>query len=86
MGSEMCIRDRPRTGREAVLLAWCGMRGLATLALALSLPTTLDSGAPLPYRSELVLIAVSVLVVTLLVPGFTLPELAVLNMYRKRAL
>ncbi|SFM81020.1 sodium/proton antiporter, CPA1 family [Pseudonocardia ammonioxydans] len=65
----------PRTGREAVLLAWCGMRGLATLALALSLPTTLDSGAPLPYRSELVLIAVSVLVVTLLVPGFTLPVL-----------
>ena len=65
----------PRTGREAVLMAWCGMRGLATLALALSLPVSTASGAPFPARPELTLIAVSVLVVTLLVPGFTLPWL-----------
>lgn len=65
----------PRTWRESVLLAWCGMRGLATLALALSLPPTLATGEPFPHRTELVLIAVSVLVVTLVVPGFTLPLL-----------
>lgn len=55
-----------------MLLSWCGMRGLATLALALSLPLQTASGAPFPARDELVLIAVSVLFVTLLVPGFTL--------------
>lgn len=65
----------PRTGREAVVLAWCGMRGLATLALALSLPATTEAGEAFPARAELVLIAASVLVVTLLVPGFTLPML-----------
>ncbi|MEJ8280098.1 Na+/H+ antiporter [Pseudonocardia spirodelae] len=65
----------PLSGREALLLSWCGMRGLATLALALSLPVTTGSGAPFPARDELVLIAVSVLFVTLLVPGFTLPAL-----------
>ncbi|TCK22937.1 Na+/H+ antiporter [Pseudonocardia endophytica] len=65
----------PRTGREATLMAWCGMRGLATLALALSLPVTTATGAPFPARSELTLIAVSVLVVTLVIPGFTLPWL-----------
>ncbi|BBG02335.1 MULTISPECIES: Na+/H+ antiporter [Pseudonocardia] len=65
----------PVTGREAVLLSWCGMRGLATLALALSLPFTTATGEPFPARAELVLIAVSVLLVTLLVPGFTLPAL-----------
>ncbi|MEQ3549323.1 Na+/H+ antiporter [Pseudonocardia nematodicida] len=65
----------PLTGREAVLLSWCGMRGLATLALALSLPVTTAAGEPFPGRTELVLIAVSVLVVTLLLPGFTLPGL-----------
>ena len=65
----------PRTGREAVLLSWCGMRGLATLALALSIPVTTASGAPFPHREEIVLVAVSVLVVTLLLPGFTLPAL-----------
>ncbi|WP_181782236.1 Na+/H+ antiporter, partial [Pseudonocardia pini] len=65
----------PRTVREAVVLSWCGMRGLATLALALSLPATTASGAPFPHRAELTVIAVSVLVVTLLLPGFTLPTL-----------
>lgn len=65
----------PRTGREAVVLGWCGMRGLATLALALSLPVATASGAPFPARAELTVIACSVLVVTLLLPGFTLPLL-----------
>lgn len=65
----------PRTGREAVVLAWCGMRGLATLALALSLPTVMASGAPFPARAEITVIAVGVLLVTLLLPGFTLPTL-----------
>ncbi|MGI5130712.1 cation:proton antiporter [Pseudonocardia sp. CA-107938] len=59
----------PRSAREAVVLTWCGMRGLATLALALSIPATV------PARVEIVLIACTVLVSTLLVPGFTLPLL-----------
>ncbi|MFC4948051.1 Na+/H+ antiporter [Pseudonocardia sp. GCM10023141] len=64
----------PRNVREGVVLAWCGMRGLATLALALSLPLSASGGA-FPARSEIVVIACSVLVVTLLLPGFTLPAL-----------
>jgi CPA1 family monovalent cation:H+ antiporter len=64
----------PRTGREAVVLGWCGMRGLATLALALALPTTTVDGS-FPARAELVVIACSVLVVTLIGPGLTLPLL-----------
>ena len=64
----------PRTWREGVVLTWCGMRGLATLALSLSLPTSTQAGA-FPARSEVVVIACSVLVVTLLLPGFTLPVL-----------
>lgn len=64
----------PRTGREVVVLTWCGMRGLATLALALALPATTLQGA-FPARSELVVIACSVLVVTLIGPGLTLPLL-----------
>ena len=51
------------------------MRGLATLALALSLPTVTASGQPFPQRAEIVLIAVVVLVFTLVIPGFTLPFL-----------
>ncbi len=68
-------RAVPSTVGEALVLAWAGMRGLATLALALALPTTLDSGAPFPDRAELVIVACSVLVVTLVGPGLTLPVL-----------
>ncbi len=69
------VTAAPRTAREAVVLTWCGMRGLATLALALSLPTTTADGASFPARAEIVVIACTVLVATLLLPGFTLPTL-----------
>jgi Na+/H+ antiporter len=69
------VSAAPRTGREAVVLTWCGMRGLATLALALSLPATTAAGADFPARAEIVVIASTVLVATLLLPGFTLPML-----------
>ncbi len=65
----------PRTWQEALVLTWCGMRGLATLALALALPMTVAGGEPFPARTELVVIACSVLVVTLLGQAFTLPPL-----------
>ncbi|WP_433803246.1 Na+/H+ antiporter [Actinomycetospora sp. CA-084318] len=65
----------PATAAETVVLTWAGMRGLATLALALAIPLALDDGSPFPDRAELVIIACSVLVVTLVGPGLTLPWL-----------
>jgi len=53
--------------RGGVILGWSGMRGVVTLAAAQSLPEDI------PYRSQLVLIAFTVAVVTLLVQGGTLP-------------
>jgi NhaP-type Na+/H+ or K+/H+ antiporter len=57
--------------RGAVVLSWAGMRGVVTLAAAQSLP---DDGS-VPYRAQLVLIAFTVAVVTLLLQGGTLPLL-----------
>ncbi|WP_328306188.1 Na+/H+ antiporter [Actinomycetospora sp. NBC_00405] len=65
----------PRTAAEAAVLTWSGMRGLATLALALALPRVTADGSPFPFRTELVIIAAGVLVATLVVPGLTLPLL-----------
>ncbi|MFI6514642.1 Na+/H+ antiporter [Spirillospora sp. NPDC050679] len=65
----------PRDRREAVVMTWCGMRGLATLALALALPWTTAGGEPFPGRSEIVVIACMVIVGTLVVPGLTMPTL-----------
>ncbi|MFT4029977.1 MAG: sodium:proton antiporter [Protaetiibacter sp.] len=53
--------------RGGIVLGWAGMRGVVTLAAAQSLPRTT------PYYEQLVLIAFTVAVVTLLVQGGTLP-------------
>ncbi|WP_114854842.1 sodium:proton antiporter [Brachybacterium sp. YJGR34] len=55
--------------RGGAVIAWSGMRGVVTLAAAQSLP--LD----FPYRSELILIAFVVALVTLVGQGGTLPLL-----------
>ena len=59
-----------RTGRaQAVLISWCGMRGLVTLATALSLP------ASFPERDLIVLSAFAVVLGTLVLQGLTLRPL-----------
>lgn len=65
----------PRTWKEALILTWGGMRGLATLALALAVPTVAADGTPIVAREELLVIAAAVLFVTLVIPAFTLPTL-----------
>jgi CPA1 family monovalent cation:H+ antiporter len=65
----------PTTLKEVLVLTWCGMRGLATLALALALPNTLDDGSAFDDRNFVVTCAAAVLLVTLVLPGLTLPAL-----------
>ncbi|HEX9227277.1 MAG TPA: sodium:proton antiporter, partial [Arthrobacter sp.] len=65
----------PNGPKDVLVLTWCGMRGLATLALALALPETIADGSPFPARDQIVLTAVAVLFTTLVIPGFTLPWL-----------
>jgi monovalent cation/hydrogen antiporter len=60
-------RDRLRAG---VVGSWAGMRGVVTLAAALTLPEET------PLRAQLVVIALVVTVGTLLLQGSTLPWLA----------
>jgi Na+/H+ antiporter len=65
----------PGSMKDVLVLTWCGMRGLATLALALALPTHLADGDPFPGRNFIVTCAAAVLLVTLVIPGLTLPSL-----------
>jgi monovalent cation/hydrogen antiporter len=58
--------------RAAVLVGWCGMRGIVTLATALALPTG-DAGAPaFPYRDLILFTAFAVVLATLIVQGLSL--------------
>ena len=67
----------PLNVRDATLMTWGGMRGLATIALALSIPATTATGETFPGRSSIVVAAVIVLLVTLVLAGLTFP--AVVN-------
>jgi Na+/H+ antiporter len=61
--------------RERLVVGWSGMRGAISLAAALALPTTLDSGAAFGERDLLIFITVGVIAVTLVGQGLTLPAL-----------
>ena len=55
--------------RERLLIGWTGMRGAVSLAAALALPFTLDSGATFDSRDLIVYLTVAVIFVTLVGPG-----------------
>ncbi|MEV7285768.1 Na+/H+ antiporter [Streptomyces sp. NPDC093252] len=65
----------PTTWRETVVMWWSGMRGVASVALALAIPLTTEDGSPFPDRDEIVFIAFGVIMATLVVQGLTLPWL-----------
>lgn len=69
-------RSEPPRERKAelVVLGWSGMRGGVSLAAALAIP--LAAGAhPFPSRSPVIFLAYVAIIVTLVVPGLTLPRL-----------
>ena len=65
-----------RPGWKAPLvLGWAGMRGVVSLAAALSIPTHLSDGSPFPQRDLILFITFVVIVLSLLVQGLSLPWL-----------
>lgn len=50
-----------------------GFRGAISLAIALSVPSTLNDGTPLPGREDIVFISAGVIVLTMLIQGPLLP-------------
>ncbi len=65
----------PTSWRETVVMWWSGMRGVASVALALAIPLKTDDGQPFPGREEIIFIAFAVIMATLVVQGLTLPWL-----------
>lgn len=61
--------------RSILIVGWTGMRGVIALAAAMALPNTLASGAPFPQRNLIIFLAFSVIFVTLVLQGLTLPPL-----------
>ncbi|MCA1729925.1 MAG: cation:proton antiporter, partial [Actinobacteria bacterium] len=57
------------------VLGWTGMRGVISLAAALSLPLFTNSGEPFPQRDLIIFLTFCVILATLVVQGLTLPAL-----------
>lgn len=70
--------DIPTTWRETVVMWWSGMRGVASVALALAVPLTVHGGRPFPGREEILFVAFAVVLATLVLQGLTLAWLVAL--------
>lgn len=66
---------RPPPIGTGLLVSWCGMRGLVTLAAALALPSAASGSAGFPHRDLVVFCAFAVVLCTLVVQGSTLAPL-----------
>jgi Na+/H+ antiporter len=65
----------PKAGQVAIV-SWAGMRGVVSLAAALSLPATLADGVtPFPERDLVLFLSFAVIFATLVVQGLTLAPL-----------
>jgi CPA1 family monovalent cation:H+ antiporter len=63
------------TWQERIVNCWAGMRGAVSLAAALALPLTTDSGSPFPGRDLILFVTFGVILFTLVVQGLSLPWL-----------
>jgi NhaP-type Na+/H+ or K+/H+ antiporter len=66
-------RARRMSYRARVVSTFAGFRGAISLAIALSVPVTVDSGGPFPARDHIIFVTAGVIVLTLLVQGPLLP-------------
>ena len=71
------LRERdPSPPWQAVsVVSWTGMRGVISLAAALALPLTTQTGAPFPKRDLILFLTFCVILATLVVQGLSLPAL-----------
>ncbi len=68
-------RDPMPWRSEIFLIGWIGMRGIVSLAAALALPLRTVGGGPFPFREEIILLTFGVILVTLVLQGFSLAPL-----------
>ena len=66
-------RDRYPPRQYPTLISWAGLRGAVSLAAALALPLTTDSGSPFPSRELVIYLAFAVIIATLVLQGLSLP-------------
>lgn len=72
-GHFITVADRRPGWRVPIIFGWAGMRGVVSLAAALSIPIVVSEGQPFPFRNLILFITFIVILVTLVFQGLTLP-------------
>lgn len=67
------VADPDPGWRTPFIFGWAGIRGVVSLAAALSIPLMISENNPFPYRSLILFITFIVILVTLILQGLTLP-------------
>jgi len=75
MSRFITVADANPGWRNPVITGWAGMRGVVSLAAALSVPVLVNEEQPFPYRNLILFITFIVILVTLVFQGLTLPWL-----------
>ncbi|MFD7163266.1 Na+/H+ antiporter [Streptomyces violascens] len=74
--SEKIRRREPEVDWTApVIVGWAGMRGVVSLAIAFSVPLTMEDGRAFPARNLVLFLTFTTVIGTLVVQGLTLPPL-----------
>jgi CPA1 family monovalent cation:H+ antiporter len=68
-------RDPMPPLRNIAVVAWCGMRGVVSLAAALAIPHVLPDGRPFPGRDLILFFTFCIILITLVGQGLSLPWL-----------
>ncbi|MFJ8083998.1 Na+/H+ antiporter [Streptomyces sp. NPDC096205] len=66
--------DNP-TWKGAFVISWAGMRGVVSLAIAFSIPVTMEGDEPFPGRNLILFLTFTTVIGTLVVQGLSLPAL-----------
>lgn len=75
MSRFITVADARPGWKGPIVLGWAGMRGVVSLAAALSIPLLVENDQAFPYRSLILYITFIVILVTLVFQGLTLPWL-----------
>ena len=75
MSRFITVADPNPGWKGPLIVGWAGMRGVVSLAAALSIPLFIGEGEPFPYRNLILFITFVVILITLVIQGLTLPWL-----------
>jgi len=69
------LQEPPIENRHLIIMSWCGMRGVVSMAAAMAIPLLNSEGESITERNMILFLTFGVIFTTLIIPSLTLPGL-----------